>query len=76
VSKSNHPIQNPLLLVTGHKSVIIIMSSGENTDRIENTAPNISSIVACVFVAAGTCLPSLVTLGEATDSEVMSQSSF
>jgi hypothetical protein len=26
-----------------------------DTDRIENIASNSSSIVACVFVAAGTC---------------------
>jgi hypothetical protein len=27
-------------------------------DHIENTASNSSSIVACVFIAAGKCLPS------------------
>jgi hypothetical protein len=28
-----------------------------HTDRVENTVPNTNSIIPCVFVAAGTCLP-------------------
>jgi hypothetical protein len=28
------------------------------TDRTENTVPNDSSIVACVYFTAGTCVPS------------------
>jgi hypothetical protein len=36
-----------------------ILSVWYDTNRIEKTASNSSSIVACVFVAAGTCLPSL-----------------
>jgi hypothetical protein len=32
-----------------------ILIIGYDTDRIENTAYNKSSIVACVFVTAGTC---------------------
>jgi hypothetical protein len=37
-----------------------------DTDRIENNKPNSSSIVGCVFIAAGKCLPSrcLGMLGE------------
>jgi hypothetical protein len=39
---------------------------GYDTDRTENYASNNYSIVACVFVAAGTCLPShcLATMRE------------
>jgi hypothetical protein len=39
--------------------------------HIENDASNNSSIVACVFVAAGTCLPSrcLETMGEDTHTD-------
>jgi hypothetical protein len=50
------------------------MSIWYDTDRIEDTASNSSSIVACVFVATGTCLPSrcLTTLGGYTDSKVIS----
>jgi hypothetical protein len=32
-----------------------ILRVGLGTRRVENTAPNISSLVTCVFVAAGTC---------------------
>jgi hypothetical protein len=39
-------------------SVHYIFSIWYDTDRIENTASNSSSVVACVFVVAGTCLPS------------------
>jgi hypothetical protein len=43
-------------------SFYIILSTLYDTDRIENTAFNNCSIVACVFVAAGTCLPSLAMI--------------
>jgi hypothetical protein len=43
-----------------------ILNFRYDTDRTENTAFNSSHIVACIFVTAGTCLPSryLSTKGE------------
>jgi hypothetical protein len=46
------------ILFCVHIFLSLLIAYFYHADRTENTASNISSIVAGVFIAAGTCLPS------------------